>query len=188
MPRSQDRATQAAGWLARGALLLGSVTLALRFGLPAADHALGGALAGAAEDDAFGEHSGQGRPATPPSRNSRLARHETDDMSGRVMLKLIVLLFSVVALMASLMVGLHRLFDVQDARPNATLTAEQQVQAPPPKPNLQAAPMSEIASLHAAESRLLDNYAWIDAAHARGRIPIGRATALILGRPLDTAP
>ena len=179
-PRRQ-RAEQAAGWAARVAMLFGGVTLAMRFGLPAAAPA-------AAVAEPFGERTGHGNPAEPPSRQARLARHETSDMSGRLMLRLVAGLGIVMALAIVGMVGAQRIMRSRADHAQPPLTAEQLVQPPPPAPNLQANPVPELAALHARESRLLDAYAWITPDHARARIPINRAMTLIIGRKLDAAP
>ena len=180
-PPRRQRAGQAAGWAARAAMLFGGVTLAMRFGLPAP-------ASKAAVAEPFGEQTGHGNPGEPPSRQARLAHHETVDMSGRLMLRLVAGLGLVMALMIVGMVGLQRVMRSRADNAHPPVTAEQLVQPSPPSPNLQAAPVPELAALHARESRLLDGYAWITPDHARARIPIGRAMTLIVGRKLDAAP
>ncbi len=175
--------SQAAGWAARAVILLGGVGLALRVGLPAPAAGTPGA-----DEEAFGERTAQGAPGTPPSRKARLAHHETSDMSGRLMARLVAGLGVTAAILVVGVVVVQRLVVGRFERVRAPLTAEQQIQAPPPKPNLQSDPMTEIMTLHARENGLLDHYAWIDTARTRGRIPIARAMALVIGKPLDTAP
>ncbi len=46
----------------------------------------------------------------------------------------------------------------------------------------------DVADLHAREDLLLDNYSWVDATHAKVRIPIERAMELIAQRGLPVAP
>ncbi len=180
-PPRRQRAGQAAGWAARAAMLFGGVTLAMRFGLPAA-------APSATVAEPFGEQTGHGNPATPPSRQARQARHETSDMSGRLMVRLVAGLGLVMALAIVGMVGVQRVMRSRADHAQPPVTAEQLVQPPPPGPNLQANPVPDLATLRAAESRLLDNYAWITPDHARARIPVARAMTLIVGRKLDAAP
>ncbi len=68
------------------------------------------------------------------------------------------------------------------------LTAEQTARLQPPKPNLQAHPVGDLAMLRANENRLLHGYGWIDPGHTRARIPIERALTLMVGRSLEAAP
>jgi hypothetical protein len=182
MPEPSNPTGTAMGWLARGAMLLGGVTLALRLGLPA------GSVAVADGELDESEEVGRGRPVAPPSRSARGAGHETGDMSGQTMAKLLLLLGSVVAVMVVAMVGFRVFLVAHQDHALPAVTAEQLVQPAPPAPNLQANPMGDIATLHAEENKLLDNYAWVDPAHTHGRIPIGRAMSLIVGHPIATAP
>ena len=46
----------------------------------------------------------------------------------------------------------------------------------------------DVATLHAREDLLLDNYSWADSAHSKVRIPIERAMELIAQRGLPVAP
>lgn len=46
----------------------------------------------------------------------------------------------------------------------------------------------DVADLHARENLLLDNYTWVDAEHARVRIPIERAMELVAQRGIAVAP
>ena len=182
MPRNGMRPGRALlAWAGRAAMLLSGVTLAVRLGVPAP-------IAGAPELQRDQGDAGRGRPATPPSRQSRQDGHETEDMDGRLMGRLIALLFTVALVVIGGIIGLRTLVHsaYEGAQPN--YTAEQRSPVTPPAPNLQADPLAELARLRAAEAKLLGSYGWTDDAHTRARIPIDRARALILGQPLDTPP
>ena len=82
------------------------------------------------------------------------------------------------------LIGHYRSVDTR----SAPLTPQQLAVIVPPGPHLQSHPLHEIDEERQRESDLLDHYAWIDPAHQRARIPIERAQALVVGRPLDPAP
>lgn len=68
------------------------------------------------------------------------------------------------------------------------LTQQQLAVIVPPGPHLQDHPIHDIAMENKREFDLLKYYAWTDADHRAGRIPIARAQALVVGRPLDPLP
>ncbi len=129
---------------------------------------------------------GRGAHAVPPSIAAKTAGHETEDMSGVVMARLLIGLGTTVALVVGLMTAYVATLSPQ--RNGPALTAQQTAPIAPPAPNLQATPLEDIDALRHREEVLLDNYAWIDPARTRARIPLDRAKALVIGRPLDTAP
>ncbi len=132
--------------------------------------------------------SGRGTPSAPPNEASRGSGHETEDMSGRLMMWLTVALGGSVVAVIGLMLLLLGSLREQRREQRPPLTAEQTMPLQPPKPNLQAHPVHDLAVLRANEDRLLHGYAWIDAGHARARIPIDRARTLMVGRSLEAAP
>ena len=132
--------------------------------------------------------SGRGAPSEPPSGASRDSGHETEDMSGGIMTWLTVALAGSVVVAIGLMLLLLGSFSEQRREQRPPLTAEQTMPLQPPKPNLQAHPVRDLAVLRANENRLLHGYAWIDAGHTRARIPIDRALTLMVGRNLEAAP
>ncbi len=168
----------ALGWAARLALLLGGASLAVRFGVPAS-------ATPAVTDDG---DLGRGEPGVPASPGARAAGHETEDMSGALMGRLMIGLAVVLTLVIGGLIGVRSLVQRHDNAAAPSLTAEQTTPVVPPPPNLQNDPVGDLARLNEAENRLLGNYAWVDPEHTRGRIPIDRAMALIVGHPLDTAP
>jgi hypothetical protein len=173
----------AARWIARAAMLFGSVAIGVRFGVPprAREAELG-------PDDDTTERLGRGNPAVPASVQARGAGHETQDMRAGIMTRLVVGLGVAAAVMVFVMVGMHTWLVGRQHRAEPRLTAEQRVHIKPPAPNLQADPPRQIAHLNAAEDQLLGQYAWVDSTHTRARIPIDRAMALTVGHSLDTAP
>lgn len=172
----------ALGWAARLALLLGGASLAVRFGVPAS---VTPAVTPTVTDDS---DLGRGEPGVPASSGARAAGHETEDMSGALMGRLMIGLAVVLTLVIGGLIGLRSLVQRLDNAAAPPLTAEQTASVVPPPPNLQNDPVGDLARLNEAENRLLGNYAWIDPEHTRGRIPIDRAMALMVGHPLDTAP
>ncbi|MDT7950635.1 MAG: hypothetical protein RQ966_03940 [Acetobacteraceae bacterium] len=174
-------ANRRAGWLAAGAAaILGAATVLLRRSyLEQLRAAVGGR---------YGEASGRGRPKTPPSPRAREAGHETRDMRGGLMAKLVVLLGSVALVMVFAMVGLRYWIATAQRDSVPPLTRQQTVIITPPGPHLQRAPLTEIANQQAREDQALDSYAYVDDAHTRARIPIDRALSLTVGQPLAPPP
>jgi hypothetical protein len=76
----------------------------------------------------------------------------------------------------------------RDARQAPPLTPQQLAVIVPPGPRLQDHPIHDIAMENKRETDLLSYYAWTGPDHRSGRIPIGRAQALVIGRPLDPLP
>ncbi len=163
----------------RAALVAGSVAMAVRVTVPRVEQS-----AGRTSDD--GENEGRGRHSTPASRASVLAGHETEDMSARTMARVLVSLAGVAVVMVFLMLGFERLIIPPREHRFATLPPQETQHPPPPAPNLQSDPVADLTRLNGTADELLNHYARIDADHAR--IPIDRAMALTVGRPLDTAP
>ena len=201
-PEPRDGSTvagTAVGLAARGALLLGGLTVAMRVGLrrkptpgpvaPKEISFLSPAEQAYSPDEPLDNGElGRGEPVEPPSQSAAQSGHETEDVSAGTIGKLIAGLGAGAAVAFGGMIAL-RVFlthDYHNARPH--LTAEQLIHIKPAAPTLQANPVQELAALHGRENVLLDNYAWNDPNHTHGRIPIERAMTLILGHPLDTAP
>jgi hypothetical protein len=65
------------------------------------------------------------------------------------------------------------------------LTQQQLAVIVPPGPRLQDHPLHDIATEKKRQSELLEHYAWSEPTHRTARIPIARAEALMIGRPLD---
>ena len=62
--------------------------------------------------------------------------------------------------------------------PEYPLAAGQETRVPP-EPRLQTDPRADLRELRAAESAILDNYAWVDKSAGVVRIPIQRAMDLL---------
>ena len=142
----------------------------------------------APEAHRFDEASGRGDPSTPPSETAVARGHETRDMSGGLMMWLVVGLAVSVSGMIGLMLLLVGSFRQERVDHPPRATAEQVAALHPPGPNLQSDPVGDLARLHAREQDLLQGYAWIDSGHVRARIPIGQAMTLMVGRTLDPVP
>lgn len=171
-------------WGIRGVAVLGGMALVKALRPVAREAALPDEAA--ASDNT--ETAGRGQPGTPPTVQARKAGHETRDLNGRTLAVLVAGLGGTVAAVIALMVGLMGYFDHTISAAAPSYTAQQTAAIAPPPPNLQNAPLADIARLHEREEKLLENYAWIDPAHTRARVPIERAMALMVGRKLDAAP
>ena len=117
---------------------------------------------------------------------ARAAGHETRDLSGGTLALLVAGLGGTAACVIALMVGLMTYLDHSRNAAESKFTTQQTTALPPP--NLQAAPLSDIADLHQREENLLAHYAWIDPGHTRARVPVARAMTLMVGRRLDDPP
>ena len=131
--------------------------------------------------------SGRGLPGTPPSAKSLRRGHETEDMSGRDMAFVLLGLAAFVAFFSGASIGMAALFHSWD-HSRVPLTPEQTARIAPPAPHLQVHPHAELRDERAREEQLLHAYAWIDPEHKVARIPIDRAIALTVGKPLDSEP
>lgn len=125
-------------------------------------------------------------PADPNSHGNEGVRFEPTDVSTRpvvvsvVSLAVFTLVFTFVA---------HLVFHGLAARekaasaPASPLAAEYAAKQPP-EPRLQLHPKTDLEVLHAAEDRILNNYAWVDKNAGIAQVPIERAMALLLAKGL----
>ncbi len=130
-----------------------------------------------------------GRPEHPVAVHAGSEKLGYEVKDTRVGILAIVMVVSV-AIIAGSIIGLFSLighYRSVDAR-SGPLTPEQLSVIVPPGPHLQDHPLHDIAEERKRESDLLGQYAWTDPAHGRARIPIDRALALVVGKPLDPAP
>ena len=90
-------------------------------------------------------------------------------------------------LVMPLLVGVFKVLKWEDER-------DQPVRSPlaiteePPAPRLQAVPSLELGEYRQQQRKLLDEYQWIDRQQQVVRIPIERATELLLERGLPKVP
>ena len=134
------------------------------------------------------EQSGRGSGGPPPSSEAKQAGHETEDMSGRTMMWVLIGLGGLVAASFGLMFLLLGYYHEERSSAPQRFTAEQIRVLHAPQPNLQIDPLGDIARLDRKEDKQLDNYSWVDPGHTRARIPISRALKLVTGHGLDAAP
>ncbi len=173
-----------AGWLARGAMVFGSVAMALRLALPRPSPE---PQPDPAELDDTAK-AGRGIPGPAASPAARRAGHETADMSATVMARYFALLAVVAVTVVLGMSWLSHTVATAGKAARAKLTVQQLTHPAPPAPGLQSDPVKELADLRGTQGALLHGYAWLGDAHDRARIPVDRAMALMVGHPLDTAP
>ena len=131
--------------------------------------------------------SGRGMPETPPSPQAVRRGFETEDMSASLMATLSVGLGLAIAVSVWLMVVMLRGFGTAREHEQA-LTAAQVRPAATPLPHLQAAPLSELATLQQTQRDRLTRYGWADPRHERARLPIGVAVQRTVGQSLDATP
>ncbi len=123
----------------------------------------------------------------PVDAESEKLGYEVKDTRASYLARIMV--FSVAVIAGSVaglfyMIGHYHRVDT----PSGPLTPQQSAVIVPPGPHLQAHPLNDIAVQKQRESDLLLFYAWTDPSHRVARIPIARAQALVIGRPLDPLP
>ena len=114
--------------------------------------------------------------ATPPG-----VGHEHADVNARPIVIAGFGLAIMLIIVAGLMLGLYDFFAAREARlsPPANPLAAAEGPRLPPQPRLQVHPVKDLRELRAAESAILDNYAWVDKSAGVVRIPIQRAMDLL---------
>ncbi len=132
--------------------------------------------------------SGRGRPAEPASASARSAGHETRDLSGGALGKLVLLLGAVVLCLVFAMAGLRYWVSQDQAASLPPMTKLQNTAVPPPEPHLQTDPVAQLERLREREARQLGGYAYLDSGRTRARIPIERAMTLTIGNDLSPPP
>ena len=180
--RKRERERPMLGFVARATAVLGTVGLALRLGA-AEPRRRGVTQAVVAEDP-----SGRGAPGTPASGRARRSGHETEDMSGGLMVKLGFMLGGVACAVVFGMIGVRTWVTRVHVADQPALTALQVAPFKAPAPGLQANAVEEWQQVRGRAEELLDNYAWVDPEHKRARIPIERAIALTAGQGLEPPP
>ena len=163
-------------WLALGGLLVG----------------LGALLLARRPVPAFAT-AGRPSPTTPSAEqesepaDDHVFDYEAEDADAGMLAKVMAVAALVIGLAICGLFGLlWRFHSADQAQP--ALTAQQSAVITPPGPLLQSDPFRDIGALRDRETQLLGTYAWLDAGRRRARIPIARAQALVVGRPLDPTP
>ena len=136
-----------------------------------------------------GMQAEEGARATPlpVDARSETLGYEVADARAATLVK--IMAFGVAAIVASvaglfLLVGQSHRAD----RASTPLTPQQLAVIVPPGPRLQEHPLHDIATERKREEDLLTSYAWTDRTRGAARIPLARASALVIGRPLDPLP
>ena len=132
--------------------------------------------------------SGDETATAGPDAGSLAAGYETHDMDAAGLARIIAGFAVTVAAAIGLMFWMIGFFVDRDLASRPPLTAQEQARIEPPGPQLQVHPFKDIATLRVREDRLLGSYAWLAPDHKQARIPIDRAMALVIGRPLDPDP
>ncbi len=113
--------------------------------------------------------------------------YEVADASGRALAWVMLIGVSVIAASIGGLFVLIAHYHREDAS-YSPLTAEQRAAITPPGPHLQGDPLRDLAAERQREAALLQGFAYLDPDHKRARIPIDRAIALVIGKPLDSTP
>jgi hypothetical protein len=124
------------------------------------------------------------RPVDPKS--VKLGYERRDAKHGtvvKVMLSSAAVIVGAIAVLFYLIGTVHR-----NDQASGPLTQQQLAVIVPPGPRLQDHPLHDIDMQRQRENDRLTFYAWNDPQHRTARIPIARAEALVIGRPLDPLP
>lgn len=132
--------------------------------------------------------SGRGEPQGMPAAESLESGYEQKDMSARSVSYILVAIG--VAMMVVIGASFFMVWRFNVARRHAfpDLTSEQTAKTTPPAPHLQIHPYEDLTQLRAREDRALHHWGWTSADHSTAEIPIERAMALMVGKPLDPGP
>lgn len=153
--------------------------------LPAATARSGGATDTSERGSDLG--SGRGLPGRSPSTRALRAGYETEDMSPRDMLLVLIGLALFAVASSGAAIAMSAMFHRWDLR-QQPFTAQQIARIVPPAPHLQSDPYAQLRDTRAREEQLLNGYMWLNRDHTAARIPIARAMALTVGKSLDPVP
>ena len=132
--------------------------------------------------------SGRGEPSVPPDPNAKSLGYETEDISTRMVGRILAGFAVTVVVSVTLLTVMLNFFRGADNADQPPLTTQQSADIIPPGPHLQNDPYRDLRQTQQAEEQKIGGYAWTDPAHTRARIPIGRAMALVAGRSLEPSP
>lgn len=118
-----------------------------------------------------------------PSPAAPAAKHETSDVRSLPLVYSAVVLAAAVALVCLSMRWFFDRLEVRAERHDPKLSPLVGSQVPP-APRLQEKPANDLASMRAAEDRMLDRYLWLDKERGLVRLPIDRAMDLLLEQGL----
>jgi hypothetical protein len=132
--------------------------------------------------------SGRGRPRGMPSPEALESGYEPKDMSARSVSYILLTIGIVMMVVIGACFAMVWRFNVARRHAFPDLTSEQTAKTPPPAPHLQIHPFEDLTQLRAREDRALHHWGWTSADHSTAEIPIERAMALMVGKPLDPGP
>jgi len=114
------------------------------------------------------------------------AGHEERDVSFRPVIGGLVGLIALLLASFFLMWLVFKFFAAREAEygPPANPLAQKFGREVPPQPQLQPAPLQDLAALHAQEDSILNSYGWVDRKTGVVRIPLQRALELLAERGL----
>jgi hypothetical protein len=116
----------------------------------------------------------------PP--NARLG-HETADVNVWAVGKFAIGLVVVCLVSLSLLLGLAKFFQSEQANPDARKVDPVKLF---PQPQLQRTPVLDLKAVRAEEDKLLTGYAWVDPQKGLVRIPIDQAIEVLAKRGMPS--
>ena len=109
--------------------------------------------------------------------------HETADVNVRAVGKFMMGLAAVCLISLTLLVGLAKFFQSEQANPDARKVDPVKLF---PQPQLQRTPVLDLNAVRAEEDKLLNGYAWVDPQKGVVRIPIDQAIAVLAKRGMPS--
>lgn len=135
------------------------------------------------------ENRKQHEPARfDPDLSNPANRHEKADVDIRAVTKFGIGLTLLCIVTLVLLVGVFRYMKSQVAAVQPKPAAPVDMGRRPPEPRLQSTPVQDLASMRAAEEKILRGYAWIDPDQGIVRIPVDQAMDLLVRRGLPARP
>ena len=132
--------------------------------------------------------TGRGRPIDAPSAAALAHGYETVDTNVRALVIIIAISVALIVGGLASVFAVYASFARHDRASAQAMTLEQKATIMPPEPHLQADPYRDLNAALMEQTQVLTTYGWVDADHKQARIPIDRAMALVIGKPLDGQP
>lgn len=119
------------------------------------------------------------------SQSNPQVAHESSDINIRGVVFAAIALAVVTLISIGLVTGLFVYLNRAATRAEGRLPMPREATLPP-EPRIQTDPAGALQEMRAEESRILDDYRWVDKEAGVARIPIDRAMKMILERGLLT--
>lgn len=106
-------------------------------------------------------------------------RHEHRDVNVWAVYKFGIALAILCVVAVGLLYGLYNYFLGREGGALAHDRTNVDARSLPPLPRLQAAPVTDLKDMRAAEDRIINGYGWVDQGQGVARIPVNRAIDLL---------